>query len=155
MKNDRDMDRLTDSVFAGGSDQAFREAVLRASLQASRTRRRNRAIGRGALLASLALVAGILLVRQRPPELPAPATTLARSRVRIIESRPLRPEIVARSRPDCFVPVATKAALANEVSDDQLLVMLRGQAIGLIREPGQPASLLLASGSVPAVSAAP
>lgn len=137
---------LLEAVLAETLTPVFRANSLATTLREVRRRKRVQRWQRGTLAVLLGVGLPLAVwLRQAPTELPPPAQ--ARS-VRVVESRPLPPGMIVETRVGAvpivasapggagLVTTADQRAGVSEITDAELLALVAGRPVALVRDGG-------------------
>jgi|SRR5437867_4560159 len=151
MKTDLEHHGLLDDVLAEAAPPDFELALLEGTLRAARRQRRSRRLTRG--LAAVGLFAAIAVVVWNSSRPTAPFKSI-RPALNIVQTRPLPPSMIVRTRTDSVTIVGTSAATFllvetgaikdpfKEIDDEQLLALARGRPVALVRQGQHQAELI-------------
>ena len=153
MKRPTKTERLIDDVLSGSASPQFQQDTLEQTLRHVRRRRRARAAGRTLLaVAVLTAAAFWLWPRQRPvtttkqiqPE--PPVVVVATQPLppgTLVETQPQPVAEVSTATPVTYVATLPADQLFEQVNDEQLLVLVAGQPIALVRYGPHEAALIM------------
>jgi hypothetical protein len=155
-----DSKRLLAELLEETAPAEFRDALMSQTLCQVRRRRRVRALNRALLMAALVVGLPVLFWRTFvvAPERPALRALVSRSpeptRYHLVRSQPLNPAMIVETQPrttsvvsswsGSVAVVETKPGqhVFNELTDEQLLALLAGRPVGLVRYSPEHAELV-------------
>jgi hypothetical protein len=156
MKRPTKTERLLDDVLAETASAEFRQAVLQQALLQARRRRHVRMARRVLVtVAVLAAAAFWLRPRQRPAgSSPIVKGLQPESTVTFVETQPLPPVMLVETKPGLVAMVSSSSSvtfvatrpadeLFQQLNDDQLLALVAGQPIALVRRSPHEAALIM------------
>jgi hypothetical protein len=152
--------RLLEELLEEAAPAEFREALMRNTLCQVRRRRRVRALNRVLLMAALVVGLPVLFWRAFvfAPERPASRALVSPipepASYHLVRSQPLNPAMIVETQPGTtplvsslsgsVAVVETKPGehLFKELTDEQLLALLAGKPVGLVRYSPEHAELV-------------
>ena len=153
MKPDPDRERLLDDVLDEAAPPGFKESLLQHTLQHVRRRNRVRRLNRALLAIAVVATVPLLLWKFSFPP-PPPRTTVKEPPFGIVTSQPMPREMIVETRPGSIAVITSSAAavayvetgevkdLFKEITDEQLLSLMAGHPVALVRSGPNQAELI-------------
>ena len=155
-----DSQRLLAELLEEAAPAEFRDALMSQTLCQVRRRRRVRVLNRALLMAALLVGLPVLFWRAFvfPPERPASRAFVTRNPAptsyHLVRSQPLNAAMIVETQPGTTPIVSSLSGTAavvetkpgehlfNELTDEQLLALLAGRPVGLVRYSAERAELV-------------
>ena len=157
MKPSSHPEQLLEDVLAEGVTPEFRARLLEETLQQVRHRRSGRRRRHALVAVAICLSAVFLALKARQPDGHSSSAQLTSPQAQpawLVSSQPLPVSMVvessaasveaATSTPGALAIVETPVGKKSfrDIDDPELLAMLAGRPVALVRQPGQPAEIL-------------
>ena len=152
MKNQSDPDRLLDDIMTDAASSEFRAVMLEQTLRQVRQRNRVRQWSRS--IAAVALVVSVPLLGWKLFVAPSKSSRSQSRSFGVVRSEPLNPSLIVETKlgmVNIITSIASTAAfvetepgknLVKEINDDQLLALVTGRLVVLVRQGPHQAELL-------------
>lgn len=158
MKNRSDLDRLLDDLFEENQSPQSRSDLLAPALQAARRRRHVRHAARSLMVVASVVAVALVFLVWKPSEPVPQVAEQASPAFAAVSSQPLPPSMILRTGTGT-VPVVESSsssvvllesvagsAAIHEVSDDELLTLLKDHEVVLVRHGPNQADLFFVQG---------